>query len=171
MHSRVPSNIVVDVQGWFGPNNPVFAPTDPSRIVDTRKGLGAARRRITPATPLEVPVRGRTLALDGSTVQVPASATAAIVNVIAVDTTARGYVTVWPCDGDVPLASNINFRANQRIANGVIAPIGTGGSICIHALVPTDIVVDIGGWVADGFVGVTPYRIVDTRYAVGPAPE
>ena len=126
---------------------------------------------MTPSAPLVIPIRGVALTSAGSSVQVPASASAAIVNVIAVDTTGDGFLTLWPCDGDVPEASNINFRSNEIVANGVIAPIGTDGNICIYTHVPTDVVVDIGGWLSDGFIGVTPYRVVDTRYAVGPAPE
>jgi len=171
VYSHVPSDIIVDVQGWFGPTDPVFTATDPNRIVDTRKGLGAPRQQVTPSEPLVVPVRGASLSAAGADVRVPASAQAAIVNVIAVDTTGDGFVTVWPCDGDPPLASNINYRTNEVIANGVVAPIGTDGSICIYTHVPSDIVVDIGGWMSDGFVGVTPSRVLDTRDAVGPAPE
>jgi len=171
VHSHAPSDVVIDVQGWFGPADPVFAATDPTRIVDTREGLGAPLQRVIPSAPLEIPVRGLALSAAGAEVLVPADAQAAIVNVIAVDTTGDGYVTVWPCDGDPPLASNINYLSNEIIANGVVAPIGADGSICIYSHVPSDIVVDIGGWLSDGFVGVTPLRALDTRFGIGPAPE
>ncbi len=170
VHAESPTDVVIDLQGWFGPNNPVFAATDPNRIVDTRIGLGAARQRVSPAAPIRIPVRGISLAANGSTVQVPASATAAVVNVIAVAPIGPGHLTVWSCDGAAPVASNLNYRAGEVIANGVIAPIGSDGSICVSTFAAADIVVDVNGWLADGFVAVTPDRFVDTRIAVGPAP-
>jgi lysophospholipase L1-like esterase len=171
VYAESPSDLVIDLQGWFGPTDPVFAATDPHRLVDTRIGVGVPRRRVPAGTAIEIPIRGTTLSSNGVSRQVPAAASAAVVNVVAVLPGAQGHMTVWSCDGAPPNASNLNYMANDVIANGVIAPIGTNGSICVFTLATTDIVVDIGGWLTDGFVGAVPNRFVDTRYAIGPAPS
>ena len=65
--------------------------------------------------------------------EVPSGATAVALNVI-VKPTANGHITVFPCGVDVPLASNLNYLAGDVIANNVIAPIGSDGSIASQAL-------------------------------------
>jgi hypothetical protein len=170
VYSLRESNIIVDLQGWFGPTNPAFVATDPYRIVDTRKGRGAPQQIVRENTPLEVPIRGITVPVGGDDVTVPTNAVAAVVNVVSTQAAGAGYATVWGCDGAPPKASNLNFIPGVDVANGVIAPIGANGSICIYSRTPSHIVVDITGWLVGGFVGATPKRFVDTRYAIGPAP-
>ena len=170
VYAHEPSDLVIDVQGWFSSSSTVFTATAPTRIVDTRKGLGAPQAVVQPNRPLTVPIHGRALdGLDGR-VTVPASATAVVLNVVAVDTTKSGFVTVWPCNGDRPTASNLNYVGNQIVANGVVAPIGANGAVCLYVHGATDVVVDVAGWMSDGFTGTTPKRLVDTRYAIGPVP-
>jgi peptidoglycan hydrolase-like amidase/lysophospholipase L1-like esterase len=170
VYAHKPSDLVVDVQGWFGASSTVFTSTDPTRIVDTRKGLGAPDRPVQPSGPLKIKIHGIELDSAGSTVTVPTSATAAVINVVAVDTLGSGFVTVWPCLGDPPTASNLNYVSNEIVANGVIAPINDDGTICLYTHAASDIVVDVGGWLSGGFVGATPNRFVDTRYGLGPIP-
>ena len=170
VYSRRDSHVIVDLQGWFGPTNPAFAATDPHRIVDTRVGRGAPQQIVRENTPLRVPIHGITVPVRGDDVIVPANAVAAVVNVVSTQAEGGGYVTVWSCDGVRPRASNLNFIPGIDVANGVIAPIGSDGSICIYSRTPSHIVVDITGWLVEGFVGATPNRLVDTRYGIGPAP-
>ena len=56
------------------------------------------------------------------------------------------------------------------VPNGTMVKIGTGGKISIYALTGCpQVVVDVVGWFVGGstapggFVGVTPYRLADTR--------
>jgi hypothetical protein len=170
VHSTVASDVVIDLQGWFGPTNPAFSATDPYRIVDTRIGRGAPQQRVQPNSPLNVPIHGISVPVNGQNVAVPANAVAAIINVVATEPLAAGHLTVWGCDGGPPVASNLNYVAGATVANGVISPIGPDGSICIYTHSASHMVVDIAGWLVDGYVAVTPERFVDTRYAIGPAP-
>ena len=107
--------------------------------------------------------------------EVPATATAAALNVTIVNPVKAGFVTVWPCSVSRPLASNLNFVPGQVVANNVVAPIGNDGSVCLYSNVETDVIVDIAGWFstsgAGAFVGTTPERLVDTRDGTGPAPR
>lgn len=170
IYSRQDANVVVDLQGWFGPTDPSFVATDPARIVDTRYGVGAPKQRVAAQQRIEIPIRGITLPKLGTDVTVPQSAVAAVVNVVATEPVAGGYLTTWGCDDEPPYTATLNYAPNGTVANGVIAPIGPDGSICIYTLASSHVVVDISGWLEDGFVAATPDRFVDTRYSIGPAP-
>ncbi|HSP30059.1 MAG TPA: SGNH/GDSL hydrolase family protein, partial [Ilumatobacteraceae bacterium] len=82
--------------------------------------------------------------------------------------------TVWPCGTPKPDASNVNFAAGATVANGVVAPIGPDGSVCISTSADAHLLVDVAGWFASGdsgFVGNVPRRLVDTRNSIGPIPQ
>ncbi|MCU1502572.1 MAG: hypothetical protein JWM12_1926 [Ilumatobacteraceae bacterium] len=96
---------------------------------------------------------------------VPADATAAIVSVTAVEPCADTFLTVFPCGGAPPTASTVNALARSIVANAAIVRLG-GGALCVGSLRPTDVIVDVSGWIAPGGLGstpVAPVRLVDTR--------
>ena len=173
IYSLAPTDIVVDLAGWF-PGN-AFTAAIPQRLVDTRDGTGGQQGRLTPAGQLNVLVHGETLSVSGNSAQVPLSATAAALNVTIVSPERAGFATVWPCSAARPVASNLNFVSGQVVANNVIAPIGDQGSVCFYTSTPSDIIVDIAGYFSgeagNQFVGSTPKRYIDTRSSLGPAPE
>ncbi len=176
IYSESPSDVVVDVQGWFtSAASPVFTAARPKRIVDTRYGTGATQRRVRPASPLVVPIHGVKVDVGGASRTIPTTATAAVVNVVAYLPEGHGYVTVWPCAGAAPLAANIVYEPGDVIGNGVVAPISDDGTICLHTHSPADLIVDISGWLTStagrGFTGAVPARFSDTRYGVGPVPS
>jgi hypothetical protein len=51
---------------------------------------------------------------------VPVDASSVALNVIAVDPTAAGFLTVYPCGSTRPDASSVNFVAGETIPNLVI---------------------------------------------------
>jgi hypothetical protein len=175
--SNQQSDVLVDVLGWFagGAGQPPYTGAVPSRLVDTRNAIGGPVGVITPSTPKAVPVRGVTLNVNGVPRQVPADASAVALNVTIVEARGAGYATVWPCGTPMPDASNVNFAAGATAANGVIAPVGSGGSICVFTSVDAHLIVDIAGWFTGGtkaaFTGNIPKRFVDTRNNIGPAPQ
>jgi uncharacterized protein YegL len=118
---------------------------------------------------IELPIRNICLTSPGgASLAVPASATAAAINVTAVSPSAAGFVTVWPCGVARPNASNLNFVAGDVVPNGVIAPIGQNGSVCLYSQTATDLIVDVAGWFeGEAFAGATPQRLVDTRDGTG----
>jgi hypothetical protein len=145
--------VLVDTSGWF-PAGSYMQPKSPDRLVDTRNTVILAAN-----TPLEVPVTGR--------FDVPADASATLINVTAVGAVADGFVTVYPCGQVAPLASNINFRAGQNVPNLVLAAAGTGGKTCIQSSVATHILADVTAWfpAAADVKAQAPARIMDTRIA------
>ena len=150
-----PSEMVVDVNGWFAADSPVHA-VPPSRIMDTRDGrapLGAADR-------LRVPAAGHgAVPADG--------ASAVVVNLTAVNATAETVLTAWPGDTALPTASNLNPVPGHATANLAVVPLAADGSFTVANLAGSvDVVVDVLGWlpvVAPGVVVREPVRVLDTR--------
>jgi peptidoglycan hydrolase-like amidase len=171
-----PADVLVDVLGWFGAGagTPPFVGAEPWRLVDTRNAIGGPTGRIRPDTPRSVPVRGVGLVVNGVAQAVPADASAVALNVTVAEAGADGYATVWPCGTPRPEASNVNFRRGGTVANGVVAPIGPGGDVCVFTSVDAHLIVDIAGWFSGGnpasFTGNVPVRLVDTRNSIGPGP-
>ena len=142
-----------------------FVPLPPTRLVDTREGVGVAAEPIGTGDAVTVAVTGHA--------GVPAAGVSAIVlNATVTDTTGAGFVTIWPNGQTRPTVSNVNATAaGQTVANLVVVRVGTGGSVSVFAQRRTDLVLDVAGYftatsaaVDSGrFMPVTPSRLLDTR--------
>ena len=181
-YSSVGTNFVVDIAGWFvGPQAAgavePFVGLLPDRRVDTRIGLGGRSAKVGPSSPLTVPVAGIGARLpDGTATTVPANVAAVALNVTVAQSSGSGFATVWPCGTSRPFASNVNFSTNTPTGNGVVAPVGADGSVCIHTSVDAHVIVDVAGYFGGigpaaaavaPFTAVTPARLVDTRIGLG----
>ena len=99
---------------------------------------------------------------------VGADAAAAAVNVTSVDQATGGFLTVYPCGTERPLASSVNFLAGQprgALATTLLRP--ADRALCVFSNTATNVVVDLQGvFVPSGgllFAPVTPDRVLDTR--------
>jgi len=104
----------------------------------------------------------------------PATATAVVVNIAVVNTTAPSYIQSYPT-GSPPSSStptvNENWLAGEVLSTKAIVGIGSGGAITLsNAQGNTDVVVDIDGYfTAPGATGdlfntlPSPVRLADTR--------
>lgn len=102
--------------------------------------------------------------------EVPDDAIGVALNVTVTNPATAGYVTVHPCLDSPPLASNVNFVADQTVPNFVIAGLDIDGDACITTSALTDLVVDVAGYVPAGSPMVPldePQRFLDTREGVG----
>jgi subtilisin family serine protease len=149
----------------------VIAPIEPERMLDTRQTLsvnGVEPAKVGGSNVLELPVLGRS--------GVPTEGVAAVaMNVTVTDTEVGpegGYLTVYPCGGEVPNVSNINFVDGQTIANSVIAPVSAAGTVCFFVYGKAHVIADISGAIMDGngFESVQPTRRADTRSGLGDVP-
>ncbi|MEM9042069.1 MAG: hypothetical protein AAGD33_19455 [Actinomycetota bacterium] len=145
-----------------------FTPLPPTRIVDTRTGLGQRNGRLGPGETFEFQVAG-----EGG---VPgANVIAAVLNVTAVNPSDGGYFTVFPTGIRRPVISNVNFPAGRTVPNLVTATVGQGGRVSVfNATGDVHLVVDVAGFYAgeEGVQGAryeaaTPQRIADTRTGQG----
>ena len=134
----------------------------PARLVDTRRGVGASRSRVTGRSEISVQVAGRG-GLPSSGVS------SAVLNVTAVTATSPGYLLVYPSGSTRPTASNLNYRTGQTVANQVVSKVGTDGRVKVYASGTTDVVVDVAGYARSsaGLTTITPKRLLDTRTSTG----
>ncbi|MGD9705279.1 MAG: SpoIID/LytB domain-containing protein [Acidimicrobiia bacterium] len=160
LYTSVPTDIVVDVMGWFKPTGgSKYLPETPERLLDTRL-LGP---RPAAFTETRVQVTG------GSR---PGSATAASINVAATEAATGGYVTVYPC-ANRDLTSVVNIRPGLDISNHALVPLDAAGGFCLWSSTSVHLVVDIDGVFSptapQSFRFWRPERAVDTRSGFGSA--
>ena len=168
------ADLIADVNGWFAGGSG-FNSLTPTRVFDTRSGFGDVPKvkvgKIDGSGKfLEVQVTGTNNVPSGG-------AAAAVMMNVTVDATTTsaygGYVTVYPCGGDLPNSSNINFVSGQTIANSVVAPLSPSGKVCFYVFGEAHVLADITGWLASGstvYAAMTPARFSDTRSGLGPIP-
>jgi Sortase domain len=147
----------------------------PARLADTRASEGAFGFTRLSDHVVRVQVAGRS--------NVPGNATAAVLNVTGVNTTAPGFVTVFPAGTELPTASNLNFdHAGQVLANMVTVKLGAGGAVDVYMQESMDVVVDVSGAYVPVNAAVRngrlvtrtdgAFRVLDTRdrgVGIGPA--
>jgi hypothetical protein len=129
-----------------------FDPIVPVRLVDTRDGTGT---NPTAATPL---AGGCTLRI---TPAVPSGTAAVSVNVVTVDPSSNGYVTVYPCGIARPFTSAVQSQVGRVVSGSAIVPLGSDGSFCVFSNVTTEIVVDLNGSFAPS--GTARYEPIVTQ--------
>jgi hypothetical protein len=176
LFSQTGTDLIADIAGYYEPvvtnaRAGRYTPLAPVRILDTRSSLGVPGATPVPAnSKIDLVVAGR-----GG---VPASGVAAVVlNVTAAEALAPGFVTVWPAGIAQPTASTLNVTAvGQNIANLVIVPLGTNGSVSLYTQGGSHLLADVAGWFSDAtlpsglnglFHPLDPARVLDTRNAVG----
>jgi hypothetical protein len=135
-----------------------YQPVSPRRLADTRPTSPSGFQRI-----------------DATTVRVTvdATASAAALTVTVVNTTAAGFVTVWPAGMPRPNVSNINIGgAAETRANSAVVRLGAEGAVDVFADAKADVIVDLVGVfqaashsTAGRYVSLPASRIFDTRQA------
>jgi hypothetical protein len=162
LYTHADTHLVVDVMGHLPADGFDGLPA-PRRLLDTRAdhetfdGDFAEHGRRDAGSFLELAVAGRA--------GLPDVADQVVLTVTVVDPEQRGFVTVYPCGGARPTASNLNYAAGQVIANTVVSRVGDGGRVCLYTHRTTDLVVDVAGSLpASTYMSIdTPQRILDTR--------
>jgi glucose/arabinose dehydrogenase len=159
---NVATDLVVDLGGYF-PQLTRLVSTNPARVLDTRAGFttfdglqqGGGLRGAASVT--EVQIVGR--------LGIPSNAAAVVLNVTVTEPTEAGYVTVYPCGGNPPLASNVNVVQGSTVAVMVVAKIGTGGKVCIFTQSPAQLVADVDGYLpgTTTYTPLLPARLLETR--------
>jgi hypothetical protein len=156
LFANVRTHLVVDLQGWFPTG---FQGASPVRLLETRAAGQTGYVGGEPAAGAVVELA------VGGTNGVPTDASAVVLNVTATAPGAGGFVTVWPCGQPRPLASNVNYAANQTIPNVVVTRPGVGGKVCLYTLARTHLIADLAGWFSSGYRSTAPVRVLETRPA------
>jgi hypothetical protein len=145
LYTQSATDLIADINGYF-PAGSSYTSLVPARLLESRtdpglatvdgQSLGVGVRA--PGSVTEVQVTGRA--------GVPADASAVVLNVTVTGAQGPGYVTVYPCGGNPPNASNLNYVAGSTVPNAVVTKIGAGGKICLYTQSATDLIADINGY-------------------------
>jgi alpha-tubulin suppressor-like RCC1 family protein len=140
-----------------GSGGSVYTPMSPLRILDSRATgpLPGGQTRLLPLP-----------------AQVPAEATAVVLNVTGVSPTASTFITVWPGAADRPGVSNLNLRAGEIRANAATVALDVSHSLNFYNNTGnTHVVADLAGYYApvtgSRFTAQAPVRVLDTRNSGG----
>lgn len=134
-----------------------FTSLAPSRLLDTRIGVGAPRGAVAPRGTVHLRVTGRG--------QVPATGVSAVVlNVTVTGATRPGFVTAYGNGTALPGASNLNFVAGQTVPNLVIAPVGNDGNVDLYngSAGTVQLIADVSGWFAVAGTPMTAMVVGDS---------
>ena len=133
-----------------------FQPVTPFRFADSRSNLALGR------LPANQQVRVQIAGRRG----LPGNITAISANFTGVGAPAAGYLTASNCAEANPSFSTLNYEANDGVPNQAIIPLD-GGDLCLFSSQPTDIIIDVNGYVSPGadqvFKPVAPERLFDSR--------
>ena len=141
----------------------------PTRVLDTRIGLGARRAPVGTGQSVSVQLAG--------VADVPASGVSAVVTTVTVtQPKAAGFITASAAGIPRPATSTINFDPGQTVSNMAILPLGSNGAVTLFngSAGSTSLILDVTAYYLDGtrtdfgsYVPVTPQRILDTRTGNG----
>ena len=159
------TDLIIDVNGYT-PAGAGTQSVQPGRVYESRTGnpeyvtvdgqsQGNGR----------TPARGITEIRVTDRANVKPDAEAVFLNVVAVNPSAPGYLTVFPCGTKPPNAANVNYIGGDVAANAVLAKIGNDGKICVYTSAETDLIIDINGYTpaGAGTQSVQPGRVYESR--------
>ncbi|SDP20070.1 Serine protease, subtilase family [Nakamurella panacisegetis] len=177
LFTNLSTHVVADVFGYYVQGAPSvtgsYKPVTPSRILDSRTGIGAAKQKVVPGTTLSVQIAGRG--------NLPTSGlSAVVVTATVVNAASSGFITLFPSGSPTkpirPVASNVNFATGVTMSNMAVVPVGNDGKIQLYmGGGGADVILDVAGYylksaspsVSGSFVALTPSRVVDTRTGNG----
>jgi hypothetical protein len=133
VQTLVPADIVVDITGVFAESAPLrFVPARPTRVLDTRSGLGGW-----------APIHGAGQTFE--TRVVPAGAVAVTGTITIVAPLRPGWLKAYSC-GVQPPTSSVNSIAETVMANAATLGVSDDGRLCITTLSATNTLFDVTGW-------------------------
>jgi hypothetical protein len=144
--SDMPAHVLADVTGYVTASSAardtdgLFVPLSPSRLLDTRSGIGVPAGKPGAGAVLTVPAAGR-----GG---IPTSGVAAVAAAItATDANGPGYVTAWPAGAAVPPTSALNTSVRgDTVPNAAFVGLGTSGGFSLFTSGGTHLLADVTGY-------------------------
>ena len=146
-----------------------YYPYSPTRLLDTRKGLGGTSTEISHDGSIKLKVAG-----VGT---IPTGVTAVGLNLTVVGASGNGYIQTDTGSGDTG-TSNLNYGASSVYTNSVVAAVAPDGTVTLRnfgvtSSVTLQLIADISGYYAPTATGseyaslANSARIMDTRSGVG----
>jgi hypothetical protein len=143
-----------------------FSPMTPTRLLDTRKGLGGTSAQLADDGSITAKIAGAS--------GIPKNVTAVDLNLTAVNGTGGGYIQADT--GTDNGTSTLNYGKSLIYSNSVIAQVGADGTVTLRNFAGSsatrlDLIADVSGYFftsgKDRFDFVTTSRIMDTRNGTG----
>ena len=171
VYSSTRSDVLADVVGYYlagSATDPgALTPLNPTRLLDSRTGIGAPKGKVRAGGAVSLQVVGR-----GG---VAAGAGAVILNVTAAGAAGAGWVTAYPDQVAMPGASNLNFTLGRTVPNLVVVPVSSNGKVRLSVSgAATDVIADVFGYyragaptAAGAFGALTSARVLDSRTGLG----
>jgi hypothetical protein len=165
-----PSQIIIGSTAKLRGAAGEYHPVAPTRIVDTRSGLGRG------GVPGKIGAGQVIVAKVTGVGGVLATGVESVVlNVTATNPTSPSFLSLWPSGEPQPGVSNLNFTSGQTVPNLVTVPVGDDGAVAVYnERGATDVIFDIAGYYSDfggtrgdRFRALTPSRVLDTRSGTG----
>jgi hypothetical protein len=159
------THVAVAVAGYFTAGGVGFEPVVPRRVLDSRNGNGGFLTPWGRKVAREVQIAGR-----GG---VPATATAVVLNVAALNPRAGGSATVWPAGASRPATRALSWSPGEVTSKQVTVKLGAGGRIAVFSATgrPVHLTADVIGWYGPSgtkrFIAVRPVRTFNTRTGLG----
>jgi hypothetical protein len=144
------THLVVDLVGAFtvDPSGWWYHTTTPTRLVDSREGVGVP---VGPITRGGFGVRSVPANSHPALTAVPDDARALVLTAVAVDPMSDGWLTVAPCvDSGAYGTVALNTTAGRTAANLTVVPTrtATGREVCMFSMMVANQVLDLAGWFA-----------------------
>ena len=117
-----------------------FVPVTPCRVVDTRQAND------TFGGPMLAGDSTRTFPITQGGCGIPSNAIGFSFVLTVVPPGSLPWVTMFPSGQPKPIASSINSYNGEILANSVLVPAGTNGSVDVYAREATNIILDINGY-------------------------
>ncbi|HZR48529.1 MAG TPA: LamG domain-containing protein [Streptosporangiaceae bacterium] len=168
---------VAMVQAWNQALTPITTPSPasyhyslaPTRIMDTRNGLGGTTGPVAPNSDTKLKIAG--------TAGIPAAGvTAVAIDLTLTGPTASGNVATY-ADGDqLPATASLNFDPGTVVTDYQVVPVSPDGKIALHlnSAGTAQFVIDVTGYFdtvlaagAQTYHPVTATRVLDTRSGIG----
>ncbi|WP_109686891.1 hypothetical protein [Branchiibius hedensis] len=133
-------------------------PITPTRIVDSRSGVGVRRGVVPAGGAVTFQVTGR-----GG---IEAGATNVVLNLTVVSPAASGWGTAYRAGVARPGTSNLNFMAGRTTARQVMVAPSASGQVTVFLSAAAQLIVDTQAYTpvdGTGYRSATPTRLLDTR--------
>jgi hypothetical protein len=142
IYSAASSDVLVDVSGWL-PATSDYLGLSPTRVMDTRSGLGAPKQPLPAGGSVSLQITGRG-GVPGVGVK------AVMLNVAEISAPAAGYVITYPSGSGKPTASTLNYGKSQTIANSVVVKVGADGKVVLYSSAGGNLIADVQGYITTG---------------------
>jgi len=170
VYASDPADLLIDISGYYTDNaalsNLAYYPLAPCRVIDTRILYRS------PAGPFGPPTIGRAETRSfrfpaTPYCTIPNGAAAYSMTITVVPPGPLPFLTAWPSSGSQPNVSSINSFIGRVLANSVIVPASSNGSINVFTYETSDFIIDINGYYApdDGVNGLFYFPVTQCRAA------